>query len=110
MSGTQPADRRHARPRGTDPGRPGTDRGPRERTQRARQRHAHEAERKVEHRRRKQTGVAGWVSDRASEWSLDGPDCDFLERQKYFWNPLMDYWFRMEIERLGAAPRLRPRC
>jgi 1-acyl-sn-glycerol-3-phosphate acyltransferase len=21
-----------------------------------------------------------------------------MERQKYFWNPLMDYWFRMEIE------------
>ena len=21
-----------------------------------------------------------------------------MERQKYLWNPLMDYWFRMEIE------------
>jgi 1-acyl-sn-glycerol-3-phosphate acyltransferase len=21
-----------------------------------------------------------------------------MERQKYFWNPLMDYWFRMEID------------
>ena len=21
-----------------------------------------------------------------------------MERQKYFWNPLMDYWFRMEME------------
>ena len=44
------------------------------------------------------------VSDRAERWTLDGPDLDFMERQKYFWNPLMDYWFRMEVERLGADP------
>ena len=43
-------------------------------------------------------GAAGWVADRASQWSLDGPDWDFMERQKYLWNPLMDYWFRMEVE------------
>lgn len=41
---------------------------------------------------------ASLISDRASHYSLDGPDWDFLELQKYFWNPLMDYWFRMEIE------------
>jgi 1-acyl-sn-glycerol-3-phosphate acyltransferase len=49
------------------------------------------------------------VSDRASQWSLDGPDWDFIERQKYFWNPLMDYWFRMELEgweRLPDPPAL----
>src|SRR5205807_2479717 len=45
-----------------------------------------------------QSGAAAWVEDRASQWSLDGPDWDFMERQKYLWNPLMDYWFRMEIE------------
>ncbi|MBV9838373.1 MAG: acyltransferase family protein, partial [Solirubrobacterales bacterium] len=28
----------------------------------------------------------------------------FLERQKYFWNPLMDYWFRMEIEGWNKLP------
>jgi 1-acyl-sn-glycerol-3-phosphate acyltransferase len=44
------------------------------------------------------TATAGWVDQRASRWTLDGPDYDFMERQKYFWNPLMDYWFRMEIE------------
>ena len=60
--------------------------------------HAEQAKRKVEKRREAQSGVAGWVSDRASEWSLDGPDYDFMERQKYLWNPLMDYWFRMELE------------
>ncbi len=62
------------------------------------ERHAEQAKRKVEKRREAQSGVAGWVSDRASEWSLDGPDYDFMERQKYLWNPLMDYWFRMELE------------
>jgi 1-acyl-sn-glycerol-3-phosphate acyltransferase len=62
------------------------------------QRHAEQAGRKVRERREQQSGVAGWVSDRASQWTLDGPDWKFIERQKYLWNPLMDYWFRMEIE------------
>lgn len=110
MSGTQPARSRARQAKGN--GSRGSGNGSRAAgsgAQRARQRHAQEAERKVEHRRRKQTGVAGWVSDRASEWSLDGPDWDFLERQKYFWNPLMDYYFRMEIEgweRLPDSPAL----
>src|SRR5947207_5364054 len=38
------------------------------------------------------------ISERASRFSLAGPDWRFMERQKYFWNPLMDYWFRMEID------------
>lgn len=62
------------------------------------ERHAEQAREKVQRRREKQSGVAGWVSDRASQWTLDGPDWKFIERQKYLWNPLMDYWFRMEIE------------
>src|SRR5438477_560479 len=44
------------------------------------------------------------ISDRASHFTLDGPDWDFFERQKYFWNPLMDYWFRMEIEGWEKLP------
>ncbi|MBV9473452.1 MAG: acyltransferase family protein [Solirubrobacterales bacterium] len=44
------------------------------------------------------------ISDRASQWDLEGPDWEFLERQKYFWNPLMDYWFRMEIEGWNKLP------
>jgi hypothetical protein len=32
-----------------------------------------------------------------------------MERQKYLWNPLMDYWFRMEIE-AGRTSQRRPRC
>lgn len=59
---------------------------------------AREAKKTVEERRAAQSGIAGWIADRASQWTLDGPDWGFLESQKYFWNPLMDYWFRMEVE------------
>src|SRR6266568_323467 len=62
------------------------------------ERHADEAAAKVRQRRANESGAAGWVGDRASKWDLDGPDCAFMERQKYLWNPLMDYWFRMEID------------
>ncbi len=67
------------------------------------------AREKMSQRRARQSGAAGWVSDRASQWDLDAPDWDFIERQKYLWNPLMDYWFRMEIEgweRVPPAPVL----
>jgi 1-acyl-sn-glycerol-3-phosphate acyltransferase len=62
------------------------------------ERHAEQAKHKVAERRGKQSGASRWVAERAGQWSLDGPDWDFMERQKYLWNPLMDYWFRMEIE------------
>lgn len=62
------------------------------------ERHAAQARQQVARRRAGQSGVTGWVADRASEWTLAGPDFDFLELQKYFWNPLMDYWFRLEME------------
>jgi 1-acyl-sn-glycerol-3-phosphate acyltransferase len=75
-----------------------------------------QAERQAEHargqaarRRATQSGVTGWVAERASQWTLDGPDWEFLELQKYFWNPLMDYWFRMEVdgwEHLPEPPAL----
>src|SRR5215212_6607603 len=70
---------------------------------------AADARRTMDERRRKQSGAAGWVADRAGQWSLDGPDYKFMERQKLLWNPLMDYWFRMEIEgweRIPAPPVL----
>jgi 1-acyl-sn-glycerol-3-phosphate acyltransferase len=66
--------------------------------------HAEQAKRKVAQRRESQSGIAGWVSDRAADWTLDGPDWGFMERQKYLWNPLMDYWFRMEIEGWEKIP------
>jgi 1-acyl-sn-glycerol-3-phosphate acyltransferase len=68
------------------------------------ERHADAAKRKVSERREEQTGAAGWVADRAGQWSLDGPDWGLMERQKYLWNPLMDYWFRMEIEGWEKLP------
>jgi 1-acyl-sn-glycerol-3-phosphate acyltransferase len=68
------------------------------------ERHAEQARRKVDERREEQSGVAGWVADRAGEWSLDGPDWSLMERQKYLWNPLLDYWFRMEIEGWEKVP------
>jgi 1-acyl-sn-glycerol-3-phosphate acyltransferase len=68
------------------------------------ERHAEAAKRKVSERREKQTGAAGWVADRAGQWSLDGPDWALMERQKYLWNALMDYWFRMEMEGWEKLP------
>ena len=68
------------------------------------ERHAEQAKRKVAKRRDQQSGAAGWVADRASQWSLDGPDWQFIDRQKYLWNPLMDYWFRMEVEGWEKLP------
>ena len=59
--------------------------------------------------RGEQSGISGLVADRASKWDLAGPDWRFIEAQKYFWNPLMDYWFRMEVEgweRLPPGPAL----
>src|SRR5258708_38565686 len=62
------------------------------------ERHAAQARQQVARRRAGQSGVTGWVAGRASEWTLAGPDLDFPELQKYFWNPLMDFWFPLEIE------------
>jgi 1-acyl-sn-glycerol-3-phosphate acyltransferase len=66
--------------------------------------HATQARKKVDAKRREQSGAAGWVAERAGKWSLDGPDYAFMERQKFLWNPLMDYWFRMEIEGWENVP------
>jgi len=60
--------------------------------------HAARQRAKVDERREKASGAAGWVADRAGQWTLDGLDDGFMDRQKYLWNPLMDFWFRMEIE------------
>jgi 1-acyl-sn-glycerol-3-phosphate acyltransferase len=68
------------------------------------QRHAEQAQKRAQDARAKQSGVSGWVAERAGQWSLEGPDYDFMERQKYLWNPLMDLWFRMEIEGWERIP------
>ena len=61
-------------------------------------RHAEQQRRKMDDKRAQADGAAGWIADRAGQWDLDAFDPDFIEKQKYFWNPLVDYWFRMEIE------------
>jgi 1-acyl-sn-glycerol-3-phosphate acyltransferase len=67
-------------------------------TRRQAEQHAAAAKKKVDARREKATGAAGWVAGRAGQWTLDGPDWDFMEQQKYLWNPLIDFWFRMDVE------------
>jgi 1-acyl-sn-glycerol-3-phosphate acyltransferase len=63
-----------------------------------RERNAAQAREKMQARREDADGAAGWVAERAGQWDLAGVDNAFMDRQKYLWNPLMDYWFRMEIE------------
>src|SRR3954464_14349209 len=65
---------------------------------------AADARRTLDEPRPNQTAAAPPVADRAGQWSLDGPDYKFMERQKLLWNPLMDYWFRMEIEGWERIP------
>jgi 1-acyl-sn-glycerol-3-phosphate acyltransferase len=61
-------------------------------------RYAEQAARKADSRREKADGAAAWVAERAGDWDLDAQDLAFMERQKLVWNPLIDYWFRMEME------------
>src|SRR3954465_8482605 len=68
------------------------------------ERHAERARKKAEQRREDASGAAGWVAERAGKWSLDGVDDAFMERAEYLWNPLMDYWFRMERGGWGTLP------
>jgi 1-acyl-sn-glycerol-3-phosphate acyltransferase len=78
------------------------------RAQRRARVHDH-ATREADERRARESGVTGWVADRAGDWSLEEQDWDFIEGQKYFWNPLLDYWFRMEVsgwERIPKPPAL----
>jgi 1-acyl-sn-glycerol-3-phosphate acyltransferase len=63
------------------------------------QRHAEQARTKMDDRRAQADGgLGGWVAKRAGEWDLSGQDETTLQRQKFFWNLLVDYWFRMEID------------
>ena len=60
-------------------------------------------------RREAGDGLGGWVAERAAEWDLSGQDEETMQRQKFFWNTLVDHWFRMEIdgwENLPESPVL----
>src|SRR5687768_2144489 len=62
--------------------------------------HAARTKKKIDAKREKADGLAGTIADRAGQWSLEEAEqqAGLMDAQKYFWNPLMDYWFRMEIE------------
>jgi 1-acyl-sn-glycerol-3-phosphate acyltransferase len=62
------------------------------------------ARKKVDERRAKMSGAAGWVAERAGDWRLDERDPRLMELQKVLWNPLIDYWFRMDIEGWENVP------
>ncbi|OMC20831.1 lysophospholipid acyltransferase family protein [Mycobacterium sp. SP-6446] len=63
------------------------------------QRHAEQARATMgEKRSDADGGLSGWVAGRAGEWDLSGQDETTLQRQKFFWNVLVDYWFRMEMD------------
>src|SRR5690349_8031935 len=49
-------------------------------------------------RRQRDEGLVGWLNSRAGDWELSGPDEATMQRQKYFWNFLVDHWFRMEFD------------
>ncbi|MFL5821713.1 MAG: lysophospholipid acyltransferase family protein [Solirubrobacteraceae bacterium] len=92
------------------PQRRGAAKGRDGRPERQADRFARQAAEKADERRKKAAGGAsGWFAERAGDWNLDGPDFRWMDRQKYFWNPLVDYWFRMEMEgweRLPEPPAL----
>ncbi|HEX2232265.1 MAG TPA: lysophospholipid acyltransferase family protein [Thermoleophilaceae bacterium] len=70
-----------------------------------RERHVREATEKADARRKEASGGAsGFVAERAGDWSVHDFDPGFVELQKYFWNPLVDYWFRMEVEGWEQLP------
>jgi len=67
------------------------------------------AKKKADEHREQADGVEGWVAERARAWELDAREPSWMEHQKFLFNPLMDYWFRMEIEgweRLPPPPAL----
>ncbi len=70
-----------------------------------RKREAATARRKVDQRREQMSGAAGWIASRAGDWSLDERDPRLIELQKYIWNPLVDYWFRMTVEGWERIPK-----
>jgi 1-acyl-sn-glycerol-3-phosphate acyltransferase len=69
------------------------------------QQHAQQAREAMQDRRGgRDGGLSGWVAGRAGNWDLSGQDETTLQRQKFFWNALVDYWFRMEIDGWENVP------
>ena len=54
-------------------------------------------------------GLGGVVASRAGDWNLADQDVDCMRKQAKLWNPLVDKYFRMEID--GWTPfRTPPSC
>jgi 1-acyl-sn-glycerol-3-phosphate acyltransferase len=51
--------------------------------------------------------MSGWLARRAGEWDLAGQDETTMQRQKFLWNALIDYWFRMEFDGWENVPESR---
>ena len=61
----------------------GRSRGGDGRPERQADRYAKEAAKTADERRKKAAGGAsGWVAERAGDWSIDGPDFGWMDRQK----------------------------
>ena len=69
------------------------------------ERHAQAQAEKMEAKREQATGAAGWVAEHAGDWSLDARDPAMPDRMKYLFNPLMDYYFRMEVDGWDNLPK-----
>jgi 1-acyl-sn-glycerol-3-phosphate acyltransferase len=81
-----------------------TDDRPREVRNQAR-RHANAAREAADEKRREAgDGLVGWIAERAGEWDLGGQDEATMQRQKFLWNALVDYWFRMEMDGWDNLP------
>jgi 1-acyl-sn-glycerol-3-phosphate acyltransferase len=81
-----------------------TDDRPREVRNQAR-RHANAAREAADEKRREAgDGLVGWIAERAGEWDLGGQDETTMQRQKFLWNALVDYWFRMEMDGWDNLP------
>jgi 1-acyl-sn-glycerol-3-phosphate acyltransferase len=52
----------------------------------------------MDDRRSEQGGTAGWIARRSGQWDLRGQDESTMQAQKFLWNTLVDYWFRMEMD------------
>lgn len=57
----------------------------------------------MDEKRADSDGVAGMLADRSGDWSID-QGFQSMHAQKFFWNPLMDYWFRMEMDGWDELP------
>ncbi len=48
--------------------------------------------------------VRDFVEKRTEDWSVEGPDWKFLDRQRFFWNLVCDHYFRMEVHGWHRLP------